>query len=118
MADHVSSTGDLRAQLQALLDEKEKQLQHAGTLGQRVLEQQMELEERISQLRDLDADRDDDDEIDVETRERYRELAQTVQNWDSDNARLTEALATKVGFSARVIRVRYFRGAYDFYHST
>ncbi|KAJ7821017.1 hypothetical protein B0H14DRAFT_3471865 [Mycena olivaceomarginata] len=55
-----SSAGDMRYHLQSLLDAKERQLQQAGALGQRVLAQQMELEERIRQLQwrgwDLPAD--------------------------------------------------------------
>jgi hypothetical protein len=43
----LSSVGGMRLQLQNLLDLKEKRLQHAGTLGQRILAQQVELEERI-----------------------------------------------------------------------
>lgn len=87
----LSSAGDLKFQLQNLLDSKEKQLQQAGTLGQRVLAQQMELEERIRQLQELEADKGEDDEIDFEARERYQELAETIMAWDSENAQLSSA---------------------------
>src|SRR5882762_6734726 len=50
---HSSSAGDMKFHLQNLLDSKEKQLQQAGTLGQRVLAQQMELEERIRQIQEV-----------------------------------------------------------------
>ncbi|KAA1472413.1 hypothetical protein DENSPDRAFT_859435 [Dentipellis sp. KUC8613] len=88
---HSSSTGDMRLQLQHLLDTKEKQLQQAGALGQRVLAQQVELEERVRQLQELDADKPEDEEIDADMRERYRELAEAVRNWDSENIQLSSA---------------------------
>lgn len=97
----ISTTGDLRARLQSLLDEKEKQLQHAGTLGQRVLEQQMELEERVSQLRDLEADREEEDDVDGEMREYFRALADTVNAWDAENAKLSTAVAGAVSWPTK-----------------
>ncbi|KAF7316271.1 PH domain-containing protein [Mycena indigotica] len=90
-----SSAADMKYHLQTLLDAKEKQLQQAGTLGQRVLAQQMELEERIRQLQELDGDKLDDEQIDEEGRERYRELAETLRGWDQENAELSS------GFGAR-----------------
>ena len=86
-----SSAGDLKFHLQTLLDGKEKQLQQAGTLGQRVLAQQMELEERIRQLQEIEADKSEDDEIDEQARIRYRELADTLISWDNENAQLSSA---------------------------
>ncbi|RDB29713.1 Nuclear migration protein NUM1, partial [Hypsizygus marmoreus] len=86
-----SSAGDMKFHLQNLLDNKEKQLQQAGTLGQRVLAQQMELEERIRQLQELEADKSEDDEIEEQARERYRELADTLVSWDAENAQLSSA---------------------------
>ena len=87
--DPFSTAGDMKYHLQNLLDSKEKQLQQAGSLGQRVLAQQMELEERIRQLQILEADKGEDDEIDLGARERYRELAETILTWDSENALLS-----------------------------
>ncbi|KAF8815724.1 hypothetical protein BYT27DRAFT_7079180 [Phlegmacium glaucopus] len=89
--DPFSTAGDMKYHLQNLLDSKEKQLQQAGSLGQRVLAQQMELEERIRQLQVLESDKGEDDEIDLEARERYRELAETILSWDSENAQLSSA---------------------------
>ncbi|KAF8962640.1 hypothetical protein BDZ97DRAFT_2059572 [Flammula alnicola] len=89
-----STAGDMKLHLQNLLDSKEKQLQQAGSLGQRVLAQQMELEERIRQLHDLEADKGEDDEIDHDARERYRELADTIMAWDSENAQLSSAFGS------------------------
>jgi len=89
-----STAGDMKFHLQSLLDSKEKQLQQAGSLGQRVLAQQMELEERIRQLQELEADKGEDDEIDHEARERYHELADTILAWDSENAQLSSAFGS------------------------
>ncbi|KAF7318979.1 PH domain-containing protein [Mycena chlorophos] len=90
-----SSAADMKYHLQSLLDAKEKQLQQAGTLGQRVLAQQMELEERIRQLQELDGDKLDDEHVDDESRERYRELAETLRAWDSENADLSSGFGSK-----------------------
>ena len=100
---HSSSTGDMRFHLQNLLDSKEKQLQQAGTLGQRVLAQQMELEERIRQLQEADADKGEDDELDAEATERYRELAETIRTWDAENAQLSSAFGSKVSMECIVL---------------
>ena len=51
----------------------------------------MELEERIRQLQVLEADKGEDDEIDLGARERYRELAETILQWDTENAQLSSA---------------------------
>ncbi|PPR01243.1 hypothetical protein CVT24_006007 [Panaeolus cyanescens] len=87
--DPFSTAGDMKFHLQNLLDSKEKQLQQAGSLGQRVLAQQIELEERIRQLQELEAHKGEDDEIDHEARERYRELSDTILAWDAENAQLS-----------------------------
>jgi hypothetical protein len=96
---HSSSAGDMKFHLQNLLDSKEKQLQQAGTLGQRVLAQQMELEERIRQLQEADADKGEDDELDAAATERYRELAETIRAWDAENAQLSSAFGSKVSWN-------------------
>ena len=92
----ISSAGDMRFYLQNLLDSKEKQLQQAGTLGQRVLAQQMELEERIRQLQEIEADKPDDDEVDPGVRDRYRELADSIMAWDTENAQLSSAFGASL----------------------
>jgi hypothetical protein len=91
-----SSAGAVRQRLTYLLDAKEKQLQQAGTLGQRVLAQQMELEERIRQLQEIDADKNEDEELDPEAQERYRELGETIRTWEQENAHLSSTFAGKV----------------------
>ncbi|KAG6828349.1 hypothetical protein H0H92_008288 [Tricholoma furcatifolium] len=88
-----SSAGDMKFHLQTVLDNKEKQLQQAATLGQRVLAQRVELEERIRQLQELEAEKAEDDEIDSTARERYRELADTLVAWESENAQLSTAFS-------------------------
>ena len=102
--DPFSTAGDMKYHLQNLLDSKEKQLQQAGSLGQRVLAQQMELEERIRQLQVLEADKGEEDEIDLGARERYRELAETILAWDSENAQLSSVF----GGSSRVCTICNF----------
>ena len=92
----VPSIGDMRAHLQLLLDNKEKQLQHVGTLGQRILSQQVQLDERVRQLHDLEAELGDNQDLDSEIRERYRELAEMVKAWDTDNTQLTQSFGPKV----------------------
>ncbi|KDQ53566.1 hypothetical protein JAAARDRAFT_161669 [Jaapia argillacea MUCL 33604] len=85
------SIGDMRLQLQTLLDRNGNQLQQAGTLGQRVLAQQMELEERVRQLQDMEADKTDDDDIDADMKKGYRELTDIIRTWDSENVQLSSA---------------------------
>lgn len=94
-----SSNGDMRLHLQNLLDNKEKQLQQAGTLGQQLLAQRMELEDRIRQLQEFDLDgggSSDEDDVDASVRERYRELADTIKAWDAENEQLSNAFGYKV----------------------
>lgn len=90
------SAGNIRFHLQSLLDAKENQLQQAGTLGQRVLAQQMELEERIRQFQEVYADRPEDDELDADAAERYRELTDTIRAWDAENAQLSSTFGNIV----------------------
>jgi len=92
----VPSIGDMRAHLQLLLDNKEKQLQQVGTLGQRILSQQVQLDERVRQLHELEAELGDNQDLDSEIRERYRELTEMVKSWDTDNTQLTESFDPKV----------------------
>ncbi|KAI9465908.1 hypothetical protein BJY52DRAFT_1209346 [Lactarius psammicola] len=80
---HSSSSDDMRQHLQNLLDGKEKQLQQAAALGERLLAQRVELEERVRIIQEVDADKTD--EVTADMRERYRELADTVRAWDFGN---------------------------------
>lgn len=84
----------MRLHLQNLLDGKEKQLQQAAALGERLLAQRVELEERVRLLQEIDADKSD--EITADVRERYRELADSVRAWDFGNVQLTTAFTSSV----------------------
>ncbi|EKM57970.1 uncharacterized protein PHACADRAFT_251900 [Phanerochaete carnosa HHB-10118-sp] len=94
IADYSSfhdSDGDVRELLQNLLDSKEKQLQQAGELGQQLLTQRVELEERIRQLQELDLEGDDGDDL----RDHYRELTDTIKAWDAENEQLSSIFLPK-----------------------
>lgn len=91
---HASSSADMRQQLQNLLDSKEKQLQQAAALGERLLAQRVELEERVRLLQETDADKSD--EITTDMRERYRALAEAVRAWDIGNVQLTATFTSSV----------------------
>ena len=84
----------MRQHLQNLLDGKEKQLQQAAALGERLLAQRVELEGRVRLLQEVDADKSD--EITADMRERYRELADTVRAWESGNVQLTSTFTSSV----------------------
>ncbi len=94
---HSSSPHDVRHHLQSLLDGKEKQLQQAAALGERLLAQRVELEERVRLLHEIDADKSD--EITADMRERYRELADTVRAWEFGNVQLTSTFTSSVRIS-------------------
>jgi hypothetical protein len=93
---------EIKFHLQTLLDAKERQLQQAGMLGQRVLAQQTELEERIRQLHDLEWEEEDATSAELavgkEVKERYRELTEVLGAWDEENALLSSAFGSKVFF--------------------
>jgi hypothetical protein len=92
----VQSAGELRDALQAFIDAKERQLQQTGQLGQRVLEQQVELEARVEQLRDVAADAGDEEDVDPDTQAMFTELADVMHGWDVDNVKLSDAFSNKV----------------------
>ena len=114
---NFSTAVDMKTHLQHLLDSKEKQLQQAGSLGQRVLAQQMELEERIRQIQEAmeEGKGEEEQQLDEDARERYRQLADTLLAWDDENARLssTFGLGVKVCLSIILLRPR----AYDLFSS-
>lgn len=92
----LASAGNMHKYLQTLLDNKEKQVQQAGTLGQRLLSQHAELEELVRQLQDIDGDKSEDAEISAELRLRYRDLVNTLASWEEENKQLSNAFAIKV----------------------
>ncbi len=98
--DALSSARTMRQHLNRLLERKETQLQQAGTLGQRVLAQRVELEERIRQLQDLILERDEDDEVSAELRMRYRDLTSTLGAWDDENTALSGVFGSNVRLSS------------------
>ncbi|KAG8954575.1 hypothetical protein FRC03_011414 [Tulasnella sp. 419] len=90
-------TTDMRIQLQSLLDEKEKQLQLAGTLGQKILGQQMELEERINQFFQYEQfAASDDAQHSTEVRQKLQDLMETVHSWEAENEQLWGGLTSKL----------------------
>ncbi len=99
-ADAAAYAGQMRQKLQALLDDKERQLQKAEALGQRILAQQMELEERINQITELDEQQQQQDgengADDSEMRSQLDELAQTMHGWATENEGLWTGAVTKV----------------------
>lgn len=76
------SAASLRTHLQALLEHKSGQLQMVGTMGQKILAQQAELEERIQSLGDVETD---GEEIDQASQAKLLELQEAMRGWDSDN---------------------------------
>ena len=110
LASYSSSSGDMRFHLQILLDSKEKQLQQAGTLGQQLLAQRMELEERIRMLQDMELDSGEGDDM----RDKYRELVDTIRAWDAENEQLSNLFGAKVCEAMLVVCRRCFPLAYTF----
>jgi len=88
--------GQMRSKLQALLDDKERQLQKAEALSQRILAQQMELEERINQITELDEHGGTGQDGESELRSQLDELAQTMHGWATENDSLWAGAVTKV----------------------
>lgn len=93
--DHLSnglSSSTLRDQLRSLVENKEKQLVLVGTLGQRFLTQQVELEERIQQMDEASTDDSHNDGL----RARLTDLANTMKVWESENQQMW-ATALSIG---------------------
>lgn len=98
-ADHTTnglSSGSLRDQLRSLIENKEKQLVLVGTLGQRFLTQQVELEERIQQMDEAAPDDSNNDGL----RSRLSDLATTMKSWESENQQMW-ASALSIGSQVR-----------------
>ncbi|SRR5258706_12014161 len=90
---------DMRARLQTLLDQKEQELQSAGSLGQRILAQKMELQERVNQISELEPGHTSlkDDEIESEMRAKQNDLTDTMNAWQLENQQLCRVIGPKVG---------------------
>ena len=78
--------------LSNLLEQKSSQLQMLGTIGQEILKQQQELEERIKGFED-----DDTEEVGEGTKEKLRELDEAMRAWESQNEGMMRELGGKVG---------------------
>lgn len=82
------STTSLRARLQAILDDKSRQLANVGSFGQQLLHQQGELEDRIKAL----GDEQDGEGISDETRSKLLQLEEAMKGWESDNQDIVKEL--------------------------
>jgi hypothetical protein len=94
---HQEGEDGLRERLQLLLDDKEKQLQLAGTLGQRILAQQMELEDRINQLPLSSSSllNPEDTQQQEDIRDKLKELQGVLTTWEDENASFFSKLAAQ-----------------------
>jgi len=95
--------GSLREQLKSLVENKEKQLVLVGTLGQRFLTQQVELEERIQQM---DDDAAADDSRTDGLRAKLADLASTMKSWESENQQMW-ATALSIGAQVRMFAAKF-----------
>ena len=102
---HNGTSPDLRFYLQSLLQEKEEQLQSAGTLGQQLLTQRVELDDTVRMMLEL-LDQGDGDEV----RERLSELEVSMKAWDADNVKLSIAAGLKVRVSQLPDCMRQYMG--------
>lgn len=118
------SPAELRAHLQSLLDDKDRQLVQVGVIGQRVIAQQMELQERVKKLETMTVGLEGEgfDEEDVyggiapnqagrgkrragssaaqlrgDALNSFRELAETIVQWEEETKMLTEELTPSFG---------------------
>ncbi|KZV93038.1 hypothetical protein EXIGLDRAFT_646596 [Exidia glandulosa HHB12029] len=85
---------DMRTMLQTLLDDNEKQLSLASSLGQKFLAQRMELEERINQIIAHEDAHGDDDQHQDEAREKLQGLAEAVHGWQAENVQLLSGFSS------------------------
>jgi hypothetical protein len=97
----------LKMHLEALLAAKERQLQQAVMLGQRVLVQQAELEERIRQL-EYEGLEGGEEGLQEERRARVRELGEVIVRWEKENEELSRVFGEKVCFSLPFQSVVFF----------
>ncbi len=96
MADN-DTQDNMQFLLQTLLDNKEKQLQSAATLGHQLLAQRTELEDKIRQMQELELENSGADEsFDGSVRDKYRELVDSIKAWDAENEQLTSVFGSKV----------------------
>ncbi len=84
----------MRQHLASLLEQKSSQLQMLGTMGQEILKQQQELEEKIRGFEDEEGE--GDEEVGEITKSRLRELDEAMQNWENQNEGMMRELGGKV----------------------
>lgn len=84
----------LRQHLSSLLDQKSSQLQMLGSMGQEILKQQQELEERIKGFED-EEDEGEDQVGDV-TKSKLKQLDEAMRQWESQNEGMMRELGGKV----------------------
>ncbi|TFK91198.1 hypothetical protein K466DRAFT_583031 [Polyporus arcularius HHB13444] len=95
MADN-DTQDNMQFLLQTLLDNKEKQLQSAATLGHQLLAQRTELQDKIRQMQELELENSGVDEsFDGSVRDKYRELVDSIKAWDAENEQLTSVFGSK-----------------------
>lgn len=81
----------LQEHLQSLLERKTGQLQLLGSMGQEILKQQQELEERIREFQDSPEDSLGDD-----AKAKLKELDAAMQIWEGQNEEMLRELGGKV----------------------
>jgi len=94
------TTHDLREHLSSLLEQKSSQLQMLGTMGQEILKQQQELEERIRGFEE-----DGKDEVGEGTQDKLHELDDAMRAWESQNEGMIRELGGKVGFALLIYEI-------------
>ena len=99
---HLPPTSSaLRQHLHSLVEDKGKQLQLVGSLGQRFLSQQVELEERLAQMDEAEHTASTSGHVDksMDLRRRLEDLAHTMQTWEAENQQMWTALTIGSGVS-------------------
>lgn len=81
----------LRTHLQNLMEQKSTQLQTLGTMGQEILKQQQELEERIKGF-----EAEEEEEVGEETQSRLKDLDADMRSWEEQNEDMMRGLGAKV----------------------
>lgn len=89
------TSNDLRQHLSSLLEQKTAQLQMLGQMGQAMVKQQSELEERMRDFDDVDSDAEGQ-EVDEGLRKRLGELEKDVEQWERANDGMLRELGAKV----------------------
>ncbi|KAF8326317.1 uncharacterized protein EI90DRAFT_3070377 [Cantharellus anzutake] len=94
----------IREQLQALISNKKRQLTLVGTLGQRLLSQEIELEERIQRMveAEIGVPQSGDSKDIAPTGDELESLGRTLKTWEVENQETwvnALALDTLVGVS-------------------